>query len=288
MQIPITVLVLTRNEEVNIAECLRSLRWAAEVFVVDSFSTDRTAEIAERLGARVYSHAFEGYAKQRNWALTHLPIAQNWILMLDADERIPDALACEIERTLNDPGSAKAGFYLTFRHRFMGRWLRHGGLYPTWVLRLFKRGAGRFEDRPMNEHLILDGPAGYLKQPFEHRDRRPLSAWIIKHDRYAALQAQEYRGDQTGAFPESLPPRLLGPQAARKRWLRLHAWNRLPLLLRPFLLFFRNYVLKAGFLDGKPGFIYHVLWSFWFPFLTDVKIIHGPPSDPSTGNWLTG
>lgn len=273
MGTPVTVVILTRNEELNIAECLESVRWAAEVMVVDSFSTDGTVQIAERLGAKVYSHPFESCARQRNWALGNLPISHEWVLMLDADERIPDALAREIAQVLADPNLTKAGFYLSFRHRFMGRWLRHGGLYPTWIMRLFKRHGARYEDRPMNEHVILDGAAGYLKQPFEHRDRRPLSNWIAKHNRYADLQAQEYFGDRAGAFPESLPPRLFGTQAARKRWLKLRVWNRLPLLLRPFLFFFRNYVLKAGFLDGRPGFIYHVLWSFWFPFLADVKII---------------
>jgi glycosyltransferase involved in cell wall biosynthesis len=273
MRTPVSVLVLTHDEEVNIAACVQSVSWAAEVIVVDSFSADKTVEIAGCLGAHVYSHRFEGYAKQRNWALSNVPISQEWILILDADERATEELAREITQRLSDPRLEKAGFYLSFRHRFMGRWLKHGGLYPTWVLRLFRREAGRFEQRPMNEHLILNGAAGYLKEPFEHRDRRPLSAWITKHIGYADLQAQEYLGDQSGDFPESLSPRLFGTQAARKRWLKIYVWNRLPLLLRPFLFFFRNYFLRAGFLDGRPGFIYHVLWSFWFPFLTDVKII---------------
>lgn len=273
MGVPLTVVILTRNEELNIAECLESVRWAAEVIVLDSFSTDNTVQIAERTGARVYSHPFESCARQRNWALTNLPISNDWILMLDADERIPEALSREIGEVLGDPNLSKAGFYLSFRHRFMGRWLKHGGLYPTWILRLVRRGAGRFEDRPFEEHAILNDEVGYLKEPYEHKDLRPLSNWIAKHNRYADLQAQEYFGDRAGAFPESLPPRLFGTQAARKRWLKLRVWNRLPLLFRPFLLFFRNYVLKAGFLDGRPGFIYHVLWSFWFPFLADVKII---------------
>lgn len=273
MGIPVTVIILTRNEELNIGECLESVRWAAEVIVLDSFSTDSTIQIAGRMGAKVYSHPFESCARQRNWALNNLPISNEWVLMLDADERIPDALAHEIGDVLYDPDLTKAGFYLSFKHRFMGRWLRHGGLYPTWILRLIRRGAGRFEDRPLEEHAVLEGGAGYLREPYEHMDRRPLSNWIAKHNRYADLQAAEYFGDRAGAFPKSLPPRLFGTQAARKRWLKLRVWNRLPLLFRPFLFFFRNYVLKAGFLDGRPGFIYHVLWSFWFPFLADVKII---------------
>lgn len=273
VRIPVTVIILTRNEELNIAECLESVQWAAEVIVLDSFSTDSTVQIAKGMGAKVFSHSFEGYARQRNWALSDLPICNEWVLILDADERIPDELASEIGRCVRVPEIAKAGFYLARRHIFMGRWLKHGGLYPTWGMRLFRRRLARYEDRPMNEHVILEGGAGYLKQAFEHRDRRPLSNWIAKHNRYADLQAAEYFGDRAGRFPESLPPRLFGTQAARKRWLKLRVWNRLPLLFRPFLFFFRNYVLKAGFLDGRPGLIYHVLWSFWFPFLADVKII---------------
>jgi hypothetical protein len=230
-------------------------------------------EIAKNLGARVYSHPFEGYARQRNWSLDNLPFSHDWVLMLDADERVPAALAEEIRQVISDPHDTHTGFWLRFRNYFTGRWLKHGGVYPTWVLRLFKRGAVRFEDRPTNEHAILEGQAGYLRQPFDHHDRRSLTDWIAKHNRYADLQAEEYLREQTAGFPDSLPPRLFGTQAERKRWIRLQVWNRMPLLFRPFVFFFRNYVLKGGFLDGKAGLIYHVLWSFWFPFLIDAKIL---------------
>ena len=153
----VSVLVLTRNEEANIAECLESLRWAAEVLVVDSMSTDRTVEIAEALGAKVCPHAFAGYADQRNWALQNLPFAHDWVLMIDADERIPGALADEIREVLSRSSDAYSGFYISRRLFFMGRWLRHGGLYPTWLLRLFKRRVARVEERPVNEHVIVNG-----------------------------------------------------------------------------------------------------------------------------------
>jgi glycosyltransferase involved in cell wall biosynthesis len=274
MKTPVSALVLTLNEEANMAPCLESLRWAAEVFVVDSLSADRTAEIATGLGARVYLHAFDGYAKQRNWALDNLPFSSEWVLTLDADERIPSALADEITQVIRNDGDGCAGFYLKYRHIFFGRFLRHGGLYPTWLLRLYKRDHVRYEERPMNEHAILDGAAGYLRNPFEHCDNRPLSDWIAKHDRYANLEAEEYLRERFGeGYRDSIPARLWGTQAQRKRWIKLHLWNRLPLLLRPFLFFFRNYFLKGGFLDGRQGFIYHVLWSFWVRFLIDAKIL---------------
>jgi len=270
----VSVLVLTRNEEANIAECLESLRWAAEVLVVDSMSTDRTVEIAEALGAKVCPHAFAGYADQRNWALQNLPFAHDWLLMIDADERIPGALADEIREVLSRSSDAYSGFYISRRLFFMGRWLRHGGLYPTWLLRLFKRRVARVEERPVNEHVIVNGRVGYLTQPFDHLDRRPLGDWVVKHNRYSDLGADEYLRERSHeVFRTSIQASLRGDQAERKRWMKLRIWDRLPLLLRPFLFFAGNYFGKGGFLDGRAGFIYHVLWSFWARFLTDVKIV---------------
>jgi glycosyltransferase involved in cell wall biosynthesis len=274
LKAPVSVLVLTRNEEANIAACLESVGWADDVLVVDSYSADRTVEIAERMGAKVCAHPFNGYAAQRNWALGHLPFANDWILMLDADERIPTQLAAEIAHVVGNPANSHAGFYLKFRHIFLGRWLKHGGLYPTWVLRLFLRQRVRFEERPLNEHAILDGTAGYLDQPFNHDDRKSLSDWVAKHNRYADLEVREFLQEKfAGGYRGSLRARFCGSQAERKRWIKLKVWNRLPLLLRPFFFFFRNYFLKFGFLDGRAGFVYHVLWSFWYPFLVSARIL---------------
>jgi len=286
---PVSVLILTRNEEANLGECLASVRWAAQAFVVDSLSTDRTAEIAHQLGAQVYPHAFEGYANQREWALENLPFTHDWILMLDADERVPPPLAEEITRVVRSQDETAAGFYLARRFFFEGRWLKHGGLYPTWLLRLFRRGRARVEQRAVNEHVVVDGATGYLTQPFDHVDHRPLSDWISKQSRYAELEAEDYFSERG---PEKLEGSIVasyrGSQPERKRWMRLRVWNRLPLLVRPFLFFGRNYFLGGGFLDGRPGFIYHVLWSFWVRFMIDVEIIErrlasrasGPPGPP--------
>lgn len=270
---PVTVFILTHNEEANIQACLQNLQWAGEVLVLDAESTDQTVGMARRWGAKVHSHAFEGYWKQRNWGLDNLSFAYPWVLVLDADERITPALAAEITAAINNSGNPFAGYYLDRRFYFMGKWLKHGSLSPNWILRLFQRERGRFEERPFNEHLILQGQSGYLKSPLHHIDLRPLSTWIAKHNRYADLQAEEYLGDREGRYPASLPPTLSGSSVQRKRWVRLRLWNRLPLLLRPFFYFLWNYFFKGGILDGKAGFIYHVLWSFWFPFLVDVKIL---------------
>jgi glycosyltransferase involved in cell wall biosynthesis len=282
--VPATVLVIARNEEANIAQCLESVSWAGEVFVVDSSSTDHTEEIAKAMGAQVFLHPFEGYAKQRNWALENLPFSHDWILMLDADELIPQALAKEIAQAVARNRQDPAGYYIKRRFFFLGRWLKHGGLYPTWILRLFRRGRARVENRPLNEHVVLEGNSGHLGQPFDHQDRRPLSHWISKHNSYADLEAEEFLQEEVcGGYQGTIKVRFWGKQAERKRWIKLKMWNRLPLLLRPFLFFFLNYFLKGGFLDGVPGFIYHVLWSFWYPFLVSAKIIErktAPSAEP--------
>ncbi len=272
--VALSLLILTRNEEKNIGDCLRSVAWAPEIFVVDSESTDRTTEIATSLGAKVFAHPFESYAAQRNWALKNLPFSNEWVLMLDADERVPSALAAEIAKVIRSNGKGIVGFYLVRRFLFLGRWLRHGGLYPTWLLRLFNWRRVWFEERPVNEHAILNGTAGQLQNPFDHCDNRPLAEWIVKHNRYSDLEAEEYLQEVVGrGFQTAIGARLWGTQAERKRWIKLRLWNQCPLLLRPFLFFFRNYFLKGGFLDGRAGFIYHILWSFWYQFLISAKII---------------
>lgn len=268
---PVTVLIPTYNEELNLSGCLNSVvGWAGEIVVLDSFSRDSTREIALRSGARVVEHRFEGYSQQKNWALDNLAFAYEWILTLDADERVPAQLAMEITELLSSDGNGNQGFYLNRRLIFMGKWLRHGGLYPSWSVRLFRKDAARFEARLVNEHAMVKGKSGYLKEPLEHHDLRSLSDWIAKHNKYAELEAQEYlherrQGDAMSNF--------WGGAVGRKRWFKARVWNRAPLLFRPFMFFLRNYFFKAGFLDGKPGFIYHVLWSFWYPFLIDARIL---------------
>jgi len=242
--------------------------------VVDSESTDRTVEIAKSYGAKVLVHPFEGYSAQRNWALANLPFSYDWILVLDADERIPAQLSEQIAGVISDSKNDNLGFYLNRRFFFMGRWLKHGGLYPSWILRLFRREAGRFDNRLVNEHVVLTGKHGNLQKPFDHKDLRPLAEWVGRHNRYAELEAEEYLHESSGlAYPQAIPACFWGSQPERKRWTKLYVWNKLPLLIRPFLFFIRNYVLRGGFLDGKPGFIYHILWSFWYPFLVSAKVV---------------
>ena len=290
---PVSVLVLTHNEQVNIVACLESVGWASEVFVVDSFSTDRTVELAESLGATVARHEFETCAAQWNWSLDNLPFANDWVLVLDADERVPRSLAEEIAQAVANPAQRYAGYWMKRRFFFGGKWLRHGGLYPTWIVRLFRRSAGRFGRHGISEHLMLEGSKGYLSAPFDHCDRKPLSDWIQKHNRYAGLEVEEFvHGQSESENGCSIRARLWGSQAERKFWIKLRVWNRLPLLARPFLFFIRNYFLKLGFLDGREGLIYHVLWSFWYPFLISIRILEiqqaGRPSARTCSTYPDG
>lgn len=288
-RVPVSVVVLTRNEALNIEDCLRSVDWAREIFVVDSLSEDRTVEIARAVGAQTFLHAFSGYADQRNWALENLPFRNEWVLMLDADERMTGALAREITQALQHGSDGCDGFYLRRRLIFLGRWLKHGGIYPTWILRLFKRDRVLFEERLVNEHAILSGQAGYLQSPFDHCDHRSVFDWIAKHNRYSDFEAREYLQEKLHVdFSSTIPARWRGSQTERKRWVKLKIWNRLPLFFRPFTFFFLNYVLRGGFLDRREGFIYHVLWSFWVRFLTDIKILEQQIQVPDSRSAASG
>jgi len=267
------VVILTRDEELNLPRALDSVAgWADEIHVLDSFSGDRTVEIARSYGARVEQHAFEDYSRQRNYALEKLPIRAEWILFLDADEQMTPELKAEISARL-ESAPAENGFYLNRRFIWMGRWIRRG-YYPTWILRLFRRGKGRCEERAVNEHLVVEGATARLANDFNHEDLRGVSHWIAKHDDYARREARELlKNAEAGSGAGEIPARFFGDQAERKRWLRRRVWNNLPPLIRPFIYFFYRYVLCGGFLDGREAFIYHFLQALWYPLLIDVHYL---------------
>ena len=270
-QANVAVIILTCNEEANIAHALDSVvGWAGEIFVLDSLSTDRTIEITERYPCSIHQNRFENFAKQRNYALKHLPIQSEWLFFLDADEWLPIELKSEIsDLIVKNP--EENGYYIKRRLIWMGKWIRRG-YYPSWILRLFRRGHARCEDRAVNEHLIVAGSIGHLKQYFVHEDRKGMSDWIAKHNGYATREALELIKPIEHCDQE-INARLWGSQAERKRWLRHHVWNRMPPLVRPFFYFFYRYVLSGGFLDGREAFIYHFLQALWYPMLIDVKYL---------------
>lgn len=276
MKLPLSVIILTYNEEKNIEGCLKNIYdWAEEIFIVDSCSTDKTLETAVKFTDKIYQNKFESYARQRNWALNNLPITHDWVFFLDADEYLTGELKKEIEEVL--PVTDCDGFYIKRRFYFMGRWIRHGGYYPTWILRLFRKEKAVVV-RDINEYVDLEGKAGYLKNDFVDDNKKGITEWIEKHNRYAAFEAKELLGRKMNKSENDKEGngdmRFFGNQAERKRWIRRYVWNPLmPPLIRPFIYFIYRYFFRLGFLDGKEGFIYHFLQGLWFPFLIDVKYI---------------
>ena len=246
----------------------------AETFVVDSGSADRTVEIARGAGCHVVEHPFENYALQRNWAFDQLPIAAPWTLCLDADERLTPELVEEIEQTLSRQDTPYDGYMLRKRTIFMGRWLRHGGQYPAYHLRLFRSGRGRCEARLYDQHFVVDGRVGTLRNDYVDVITSDLATFIARHNRWAELEAEETLARRTGAAlaGPAVAPLLTGTAIERRRFLRTCVYQRFPLFLRPFLFWFYGYVLRLGFLDGIEGLVFHSLQRFWFRFLIDARI----------------
>jgi glycosyltransferase involved in cell wall biosynthesis len=248
----IDVLVITKNEEVNIPHCLRAVAgWTSRVYVVDSGSTDQTCQLATELGAQVVEHEWEGYAAQKNWALDNLAFESDWILIVDADEVITPALKDKLVAIAqrDQEEVTEAGFYINRLLYFLDRPIRHCGYHPSWNLRFFKRGRGRYEDRAVHEHLLIDGPVGYIKTPMEHRDRRGLEAYIEKHNHYSTLEAKEIVSRQRG---NQLDGTLGGNQLQRRRWFKQRVYAKLP--AKWLFRFLYMYVLRLGVLDGLTGF----------------------------------
>lgn len=263
-----TVILLTFNSEGTLGATLDSARRVAgEIFVVDSFSSDGTVELAQRLGATVVQHPFEHYGAQRNWAIDNLPITRPWQLHLDADEWMDNDLVSAIQSLPEAP--EHAGYFLPRYLRFLGRVLRHGGMNPTWHLRLFRTGVGRCEDRKYDQHFLLSsGTSGKLPGSMIDDIRMPLSEWTARHNRWSDAEVAELAAHEGEG---RLQPDAFGNPAQRKRFLR-QKYNRMPLFVRPFVLFAYRFVFRLGFLDGTEGFIFWVLQTFWFRFLVDAKI----------------
>lgn len=268
----LTVIILTFNEELNISNALKNISgWVEEIFILDSGSTDNTLKIAEEYSTKVFYRKFDNYSKQRNYALRELPITTEWILFLDADEYLTEELKKEISETLTKTDCD--GFYLKRRFYFQDRWIKYGGYYPTWILRVFKKEKGSV-DRAINEHFLVEGKIGYMKNDFIDDNKKGISEWISKHNSYAYYEALELLSARSHSAGDSELNNFFGSQAERKRWIRQKIWNRLlPPLIRPFIYYFYRYFLRLGFLDGKAGFIYHFLQALWFPFLIDVKYL---------------
>ncbi|MBD1892083.1 MULTISPECIES: glycosyltransferase family 2 protein [unclassified Coleofasciculus] len=268
-KLPVSVLIPAKNEQANLAACLESVARADEVFVVDSQSSDRSIEISESYGAKVVQFHFNGrWPKKKNWALDNLPFSNEWVLIVDCDERITPELWDEIATAIQNP--EYEGYYLNRKVFFLGKWIQHGGRYPDWNLRLFKHKTGRYEnlgteeirntgDNEVHEHVILQGKAGYLKNDMLHIDFRDVFHWLERHNRYSNWEARVYLNILTGKDESgTIGANLFGDAVQRKRYLK-KTWVRLP--FKPLIRFILIYIIQRGFLDGKAGYIYARLMS---------------------------
>jgi glycosyltransferase involved in cell wall biosynthesis len=252
--VPIAVIIPTKDEQANLPYALQSVvGWAEQVFVLDSGSTDRTREIAERMGATFVHHDWEGFARQKNWGLDNLPITQPWVFILDADEVITRELRDELTRVATANDCPEQGFYINRFFIFLGKRIRHCGYYPSWNLRFFRRGKARYEVRDVHEHMIVDGPVGYLRHDMEHNDRRGLEHYIAKHNHYSTLEARElFRIERELTGPEKIKYSPFGGPIQRRRWVKHVIWPKLP--AKWLFRWLYMYVLRLGILDGVTGF----------------------------------
>ena len=239
----LTVAVITWNEEARLRRCLESVAWADEIVVVDAASTDKTATIAREFTDHVFVHPWEGFARQKNWAVERA--TGDWVLSLDADEEVGEELRESIRRVLASDAGPN-GYTVARRNIFWGRFIRHGRLYPDWQLRLFRRGAGRFVDRDVHESVEVTGTVTRLDGALVHESYRDVADFLERTNRYTSLAADEW-------------VRSGRPIRARE------------LCVRPLARFFSMYVLHAGFLDGWRGFLLATLYAYYV-FLRSAKV----------------
>ncbi len=264
----ITAIILTKNEERNIKQCIDSIRDLADrIVVVDSGSSDRTVEIARNLGAEIYHHEFIHYAAQFNWALDNTDIRTKWVYRIDADEVVPPELCEEIRvECRKHSDDSVNGFLMKHKLYFLGKYLKHGGAYPFIKMTVFKPEFGRFEDRAMGEHVVLSkGTYITLKNDCLHHDCKDLTQFIEKHNSYATREVSDYMRENDSSAG-------LYDQARQSRKLRNSFYYRLPKFARARLYYLYRYYIRMGFLDGQQGKIYAMLQAYMYRFMVDAKI----------------
>jgi glycosyltransferase involved in cell wall biosynthesis len=263
----LTVLILTKDEEQNLPPTLRSLeKLGAHLVVVDSGSSDRTCELAHAAGAEVVTHPFTSQAAQVNWAIETLQLKTDWVMRLDADERLTPELVEELRAVLPTAAPEVTGLELKRRVYFWGRWIRYGGYYPTWLFRIWRRGTARSEQRWMDEHMVSSGGRiGRLRNDIIDENHKGLSFWVDKHNRYADREVRDMLAEEAAGHD-------VGGQAGRRRWMKLNVYRRAPPFFRAFAYWFLRYFLLLGFLDGIPGLVFHFNQGLWYRLLVDSKL----------------
>ena len=285
----ISVLILTLNEEVNLPGCLKSLDWCDDIHVLDSGSTDTTVELATEAKATCHFRAFDHYSAHRNWALDNINFKHDWVYSMDADERMPEDLREELHQVIQSSApDAPVAYRLRYKNMFMGRWIKHATLYPSWLIRLFRHNKIRYEDRKVNAHPIVDGSIGSLEAHFEHYSfNKGITHWIEKHNRYSSFEA-EAALDLRDAAPLKLKELFSSDPLIRRR-VQKNIFFRLP--FRPSIKFLYMYILRRGFLDGFPGLTYCILLAFYEHMIVSKtweleRFGHTPGSVPEDGRVL--
>jgi glycosyltransferase involved in cell wall biosynthesis len=275
--LPLTVLVVTRNEEANVERCLASVHaWAGQIFVIDSESADRTVEIARRYADEVRELPYEHgriIPWIFQWGLDNLPIANPWVLILEADQAVPLALKEELGALLARSDIAENGFYIRRRQVFRGKPLRFGGYGRKYLLKLFRRGHAELDPLEQDTRVYVRGTVGRLTSPLEEWNKKEdaILFYLEKHLRYAEAFAREERERRLHRIPWKATPRLFGTPDERILWLKT-LYYRMPLYVRPPLYFFYRYFVLLGILDGKQGFVFHFLQAFWFRLIVDIRL----------------
>ena len=272
----ISVVILTYNEELNLERCLQNIqKLTTDIFIVDSFSSDSTLDIAKKYNCQVFQNKFVNHASQLNWAIENVPFSSEWILRLDADEYLTDLLIDEIKQKLPSMPEDVHGIFFKRRVYFMNKWIRFGGYYPTKLLRAWRVGKAVCEQRWMDEHMkLVEGKSAQFQHDMVDENEKNLHWWIEKHNDYATKEAIEHLNTKHNLLGSSeyVEGSLFGTQEQRKRWLKEKAYVAIPLGLRPFIYFLYRYILRLGFLDGFRGLLFHVLQGFWYRFLVDAKV----------------
>lgn len=267
----LTTIILTFNEEKNIADAINSVKDVSKrVVVIDSFSTDKTVEIAKSLGAEIFQNKWINYATQYQFGINVSNIKTKWILRLDADERLTKQSAKEINELCdNNTNTDVNGIIIRLEVNFLGKSLKHGGIYPLKVLRIYKNNIGYIESRNMDEHIVLkEGKTIEMKTDCLHHDYKDLSTWIDKHNKYSSREVIDYY-ENIESEKELIS---LNKSAKIKRFIKFNIYYKLPLGTRAHLYYLYRYYFKMGFLDGKEGKIFAFMQAYWYRFLVDAKI----------------
>jgi glycosyltransferase involved in cell wall biosynthesis len=272
--LPVSAIVLTLNEEKNLQSCLASIKdYLEEIIIIDSFSTDNTLDIAKKYSHKIYQRKWINYSKQFIWALENAVIKNEWVLRIDADERWTPEGFQELKKIIENDETD--GVYVKMKIFFMGKWIRHGGFYPNYFLRVFKKSKGKMEERWMDEHIFVSGKTiisniDVFEMNYDRQEN--ISLWTDKHNKYSTREVIEYLIFKHKLKEISSIADLFVGKTERKRWMKEKFYSRMPFFIRPFFYYLYRYIFKLGFLDGRAGLIFHFLQGFWYRFLVDAKI----------------